>query len=264
MVIGHGVSMIRKIMRPTVMAVLALFAAVVLQAADTDFVPLFNGRNLDGWQVDTPGIWSVQDGMIVGKHEGLAYNDFLRTAAKYCDFILVLKFRLVDARGNSGVQFRSKPVPNSHEVSGYQADIRQQYWGCLYDKSRRDRILVQAPAAALTKLDKTGWNEYVIRAEGNHITHELNGSRTADYTEHRSLRLHRAAGPQLEGADRSSVQGHPNQGAQLKFNDAQQTTINRRYFVLRGNVFHKQIPGNRPSSTMDCNMPKTSELTWGS
>ncbi len=183
MVIGHGVSMIRKIMRPTVMAVLARFAAVVLQAADTDFVPLFNGRNLDGWQVDTPGIWSVQDGMIVGKHEGLAYNDFLRTAAKYRDFILVLKFRLVDARGNSGVQFRSKPVPNSHEVSGYQADIGQQYWGCLYGESRRNRILVQAPAPALTKLDKTGWNEYVIRAEGNHITHELNGSRTADYTE---------------------------------------------------------------------------------
>jgi 3-keto-disaccharide hydrolase len=102
MVIGHGVSMIRKIRRPTVTAVLARFAAVVLQAADTDFVPLLNGRNLDGWQVDTAGIWSVQDGMIVGKHEGLAYNDFLRTAAKYRDFILVLKFRLSTAEATAG------------------------------------------------------------------------------------------------------------------------------------------------------------------
>jgi hypothetical protein len=161
----------------------ALFAAAVLQAADADFVPLFNGRNLDGWEADTPNIWSVQDGMIVGKHQSLAHNDFLRTAANYGNFILSLKFRLVDGRGNSGVQFRSKPVSNSHEVSGYQADIGQQYWGCLYDESRRNRILAQAPAAALTKLDKTGWNEYVIRAEGNHVTLELNGSRTVEYTE---------------------------------------------------------------------------------
>jgi hypothetical protein len=121
--------------------------------------------------------------MIVGKHQGLAHNDFLRTAANYGNFILSLKFHLVDGRGNSGVQFRSKPVSNSHEVSGYQADIGQQYWGCLYDESRRNRILAQAPAAALTKLDTTGWNEYVIRAAGNHVTLELNGSRTVDFTE---------------------------------------------------------------------------------
>ena len=42
------------------------------------FVPLFNGKNLDGWDGD-PRLWSVKDGMIVGSTEGnpLGHNEFL-------------------------------------------------------------------------------------------------------------------------------------------------------------------------------------------
>jgi hypothetical protein len=160
-----------------------LFVGITSLALAADFKPLFNGRNLDGWTVDTASAWQVRDGMLVGKHDGLKYNDFLRTARNYKDFELRLKFRLLDGEGNSGVQFRSKPVPNSHEVEGYQADIGQQYWGCLYDESRRKKVLAQAPPEALAGLDKNGWNEYIVRAEGNHITLHLNGKKTVDYTE---------------------------------------------------------------------------------
>jgi hypothetical protein len=160
-----------------------LLLAASSQAADDGFKPLFNGRNLDGWVVDTKELWTVRDGMVVGKHDGFKYNDFLRTARNYKDFELKLKFRLMNGEGNSGVQFRSKPVPDSHEVAGYQADIGAQYWGCLYDESRRKKVLAQAPQDTLSGLDKTGWNEYVIRAQGNHITMHLNGKKTVDYTE---------------------------------------------------------------------------------
>ena len=160
-----------------------LLGAAVAWTGDGNFERLFHGRNLDGWQVDTPGIWSVRNGMIVGKHDGLQYNDFLRTRKHYKDFVLKVTFRLVDGAGNSGIQFRSKPVPNSHEAAGYQADIAEQYWGCLYDESRRRRVLAQPPAESLAGLDKGGWNEYVITAKGNHITLELNGKRTVDYFE---------------------------------------------------------------------------------
>ena len=151
--------------------------------AETGFQPLFNTRNLEGWEVDTPGLWSVGDGMIVGKSPGLKYNDFLRTRKTYGDFVLKLSFRLMNGAGNSGIQFRSKPVPDSHEVSGYQADIGQQYWGCLYDESRRKRVLAHATPGSLANLKKEGWNEYVITARGSHITLDLNGVRTVDYHE---------------------------------------------------------------------------------
>lgn len=148
---------------------------------ESGFTPLFDGVSLQGWEVDTPGLWSVRHGMIVGRHEGLKYNDFLRTRKSYGDFELRLQFRLVNGAGNSGVQFRSEPASIPHEVSGYQADVGQQYWGCLYDESRRKRVLAQAPP--LPGLDKNGWNEYVIRAHGPRIQLWLNGRQTVDYEE---------------------------------------------------------------------------------
>jgi hypothetical protein len=151
-----------------------------------EFEPLFNGKDLDGWVQDTPGVWSVRDGMIVGKAVNLKHNDFLRTRKVYNDFTVKLWFRLVNGIGNSGIQFRSQPVAGSHELAGYQADIGETYWGCLYDESRRRKVLVQAAPERLAGLRKEGWNEYVITARGNHIRLDLNGVRTVDYQEQES------------------------------------------------------------------------------
>jgi hypothetical protein len=187
------------------------FAAIAVGAlpvrAREGFSPLFNGRNLDEFIVDTPGLWTVESGIIVGRSAGLKYNDFLRTKKHYSDFELRVAFQMTDpsGRGNSGIQFRSKPVPGSHEVSGYQADIGQQYWGCLYDESRRNKVLAQPPEAALEGIDKAGWNRYTVVAHGKRITLELNGHKTVDYTETEfgiegsgfiALQLH--SGPPLE------------------------------------------------------------------
>ena len=167
--------------------------------------PLFNGRDLSNWVVDTKSCWRAVNGSIVGKHAGLKYNDFLRTREHFEDFELKAKFRLKGGEGNSGIQFRSEPVQGTHEVSGYQADVGQKYWGCLYDESRRKRILAEPPDGALAGLDKTGWNEYVIRAQGNFITLHLNGVRTVHYIEQEPALLRRGfialqvhSGPSIE------------------------------------------------------------------
>lgn len=157
--------------------------------------------------MDTPGLWRVENGVLIGKSPGLKYNDFLRTRKHYQHFVLKAAFRMIDAsgNGNSGIQFRSKPMPDSHEVIGYQADMGQKYWGCLYDESRRRKVLAEASAAALATLRKDGWNEYVITARGNRITLELNGVKSVEWIEHDpgiedsgfiALQLH--AGPPLE------------------------------------------------------------------
>lgn len=147
------------------------------------FSPLFNGRDLTGWEGD-PTLWSARDGMIVGKTTtGLSHNDFLSTQGVYGDFILKLTFRVIgDESSNSGVQFRSVRVPG-HEMSGYQADVGQHYWGCLYDESRRNKVLVEANPKALRTIHKDGWNTYVIRAIGNRVILMLNGVVSVDYTE---------------------------------------------------------------------------------
>ncbi len=151
------------------------------QVADADgFKPIFNGVDLTGWKGD-PKLWLVKDGMLVGKSPGIGYNDFLTTTATYGDFELQLDFNLRDGQGNSGVQFRSHQ--GTDHVIGYQADIGQDYWGCLYDEARRRRVLVPAAPALAGVLKKDGWNHYVVRAEGDHITLEINGVTTVDYHE---------------------------------------------------------------------------------
>jgi hypothetical protein len=156
--------------------------ATAQSKTEDGFVPLFNGKDLTGWEGDK-SLWKAEDGMIVGDSKGIKHNEFLATTKAFGDFELRLEFRLRDGKGNTGVQFRSKRVPNNTEVSGYQADLGEKYWGCLYDESRRNKVLVQAPEGLAKVLKPDAWNSYVIRAEGDHITLAINGFKTVDYRE---------------------------------------------------------------------------------
>ncbi|WP_422931047.1 family 16 glycoside hydrolase [Singulisphaera sp. PoT] len=146
------------------------------------FVPLFNGKDLTGWEGDKK-LWSAKDGILTGTSPGLDHNDFLATEQSYGDFVLKLTFRLTGQEdSNSGVQFRSERIPG-HEMRGYQADIGKGYWGSLYDESRRNKVLVQGDEKAVKGLNMGGWNEYVVKAIGNKITLTLNGVTSVKYTE---------------------------------------------------------------------------------
>lgn len=175
--------MIAQILSTTLLCAVACLPADCFADPDSDgFVPLFNGKDLSGWEGNFD-LWKVKDGVIVGDSAGIKHNDFLATKRSYTDFELRLEFRLKDGQGNSGIQFRSARVPKSTAVIGYQADIGQQYWGCLYDEHRRRKVLAPAPEALSKVLKKSDWNTYVIRARGNSIQLELNGLRTVDYEE---------------------------------------------------------------------------------
>ena len=114
----------------------------------------------------------------------VAHNEFLCTMREYGDFDLRVKFKVVGKGANAGVQFRSKRVPNHHEVSGYQADLGDGWWGSLYDESRRNKILAKADLAEVDRvLHRDDWNDYRILAIGKRIQLWINGQQTVDYTE---------------------------------------------------------------------------------
>ncbi|MEM7392703.1 MAG: DUF1080 domain-containing protein [Verrucomicrobiota bacterium] len=77
--------------------------------AEDGFVPLFNGKNLDGWvNVNcAPSTWSVKDGMIhcTGKPIGE-----LRTTRHYENFIIELEWRHLKPGGNAGLFVWSNPI----------------------------------------------------------------------------------------------------------------------------------------------------------
>lgn len=148
------------------------------------FKRLWNGKDFSEFDIDTKSVWSIHTGAIVGSHKGQNYNEFLRTKKSYRNFELRGQLQLKNGFGNSGLQFRSAPLPgNAHEVIGYQADAGEKYWGCLYDESRRKKVLAGPPPDFLSSFNAAAWHLYIVRAQGNHITIEIDGVKTVDYTE---------------------------------------------------------------------------------
>ncbi len=151
-------------------------------------VPLFDGATLAGWEGNLE-FFRVQDGAIVGGSMAAPTprNEFLCATREYADFELKLEARLLGTATNAGVQIRSRRIPNHHEMCGYQVDMSQgtpNYWGCLYDESRRNKVLAGPTPEDQQKIVKPDdWNAYVIRCQGRHIQLWLNGVKTVDYTE---------------------------------------------------------------------------------
>ena len=146
---------------------------------------LFDGQNLDHWEGNLE-IWRIEDGAIVGGSldHPVPHNEFLCTKETFDNFELRLRVKLSSPDANAGIQIRSQREPGTPAVLGYQADMGQTYWGCLYDEHRRDQILVNADQETVRNvIALNDWNEYVIRCEGSRIQLWMNGHLTADFTE---------------------------------------------------------------------------------
>ncbi len=135
----------------------------------------FNGKDLTGWYGDLK-LWSVENGEIVGKSPGLKHNEFLKSHLAAGDFKLSLQVKLTPDKENSGVQFRSEPLPNG-EMKGPQADVGAGWWGKLYEESGRG-LLWKNSGDAFVKKDE--WNDYVIIAKGSKIQTWINGKLCVD------------------------------------------------------------------------------------
>src|SRR5437763_17059955 len=109
-------------------------------AAQSGFKSLFNGKDLSNW-AGRPNHWSVEDGCITGttsKENPAKGNNFLilqqdGTNATVTDFEARFSYKFSSDWGNSGLQYRSKALPD-FVVHGYQADfeVGKTYSGILY------------------------------------------------------------------------------------------------------------------------------------
>lgn len=187
-------------------AVVCSFSLTAQAIEPVGFKPIFNGKDLSGWEGDV-SYWSVKDGVIIGQsteENPCTKNTFLQwTDGKLDDFELKLEFRLSGTeQANSGIQFRSQVEPDGHVV-GYQADMdRSGKWlGGLYDERGRGSLAVRGQASVINgpkdmeksskwdgdklaeKINLDGWNEYHIIARGNQLTLKINGETMCTVTD---------------------------------------------------------------------------------
>ena len=157
-------------------------AAGATQAAASEWRPLFNGRDLEGWKSIGTAKWRVEDGVIVGGQDGdPKRSGLLATTEQFRDFELKLEF-MIDEHGkyNSGVYLRNDP--GNAGRTGYQVNIgrgaAEEYCAGLFT----DRWLAKGDEHDTIR-KKLDWNQLHIIARGGHIQVTLNGVQVVDYTD---------------------------------------------------------------------------------
>jgi hypothetical protein len=149
---------------------------------------LFDGRTLAGWE-GNPSVWRVENGALTGGTANVAQprNEFLASTREFSDFVLRFQIKLTGTEGfvNSGMQIRSQRQPGTSEMVGYQCDYGDpDWWGGIYDESRRNKVLAASNMAVLgPAIHRGDWNDYVIRAEERRITTWINNVMGVDYRE---------------------------------------------------------------------------------
>jgi hypothetical protein len=145
--------------------------------AETGFVSLFNGKNLDGWVGAIKG-HIVEHGVIVSPKGG---GGNLYYDKEFSDFVLRFDFTL-ETNGNNGVGIRSEIGKNAayhgmeiqildNTGSSYRKLKQYQYHGSIYGV---------VPAKRGYQRPLGYWNTQEIYAKGNHIRVTVNGQVIVD------------------------------------------------------------------------------------
>ena len=151
---------------------LFLCMTLALQAQKTS---LFNGENLEGWNIHGTELWYVENGLLVCESGPDEKYGYLSTEKSYNDFILTLDFKQ-EANGNSGVFFRS--TLEGTKISGWQVEVAPpgHHSGGIYESYGRGWLIQPDP-----KKDKSlkmgEWNRMKIKVVGDKVTTWLNGTK---------------------------------------------------------------------------------------
>lgn len=164
-------------------AILAIFCTASFSLADecpeeAGFVPLFDGKTLDGW-FGAKESYKVEDGLIVSLPEK---GGNMLTEKEYSDFIVRFDFLLTPA-SNNGIGLRIPKVGAHAATQGMEIQILDetdkryeklkpyQFHGSVYG-------LIPSEKGHLKPLGE--WNTQEIRCIGKNVTVILNGKTIVD------------------------------------------------------------------------------------
>jgi hypothetical protein len=169
-------------MRPACLALAMFLGSGLLLAGEAEegFVPIFDGRTLDGWVgvAGSTDSYYVEDGILICKEQG---KEHIFTEKQYADFILRFEFKL-EPGGNNGVGIRADVSREPHlygmeiQVLDDSAPKHQdlqpyQYHGSIYGVVPAKRGFQKPPGE---------WNQEEILCQGRRVKVTLNGTVIVD------------------------------------------------------------------------------------
>lgn len=180
---------------------------------NTPWVPLFDGKSLNGWtQMGGQANYTIRDHSVVGSTVHDTPNSFMTTNKMYGDFIMELDYK-VDSTMNSGIQIRSNSFSHYMDgrVHGYQIEIdpSDRAWSAgIYDEARRGWLNPMTGNPEAQKAFKQNdWNHYRIEAIGDTIKTWINDVPAAHLIDDKTsqgfiaLQVHSIGDEQQEGTE---------------------------------------------------------------
>lgn len=195
-------------MKKIVVLLLTIIFVVTGCRVDIEWVPIFNGVDLDGWEVKCKDAdsgkkyWYVEDSCIVANSMGDSLHDYiwLQFNEELESFQLRFKFQAYHGnKGNTGVQVWSRYDEEEQWLNGPQVDIHPSGpWrtGMVWDETRGYQRWIFPdlpdgkwvdPGMAINQAEtyyagmEEEWNEMMIMGEAGSIKAFLNGVQVTDF-----------------------------------------------------------------------------------
>ena len=143
----------------------------------SEWRPLFNGRDCDGWAQAGKGSFAVEDGLLVS-HGGMGLLWYTRET--FGDCVLRAVYRTSRAEDNSGVFICiDGPPPDAwwavhhgYEVQIYAPGDDRHRTGVIYSMTGTDQRVDASPGE---------WNTMEIELDGEHVRVRVNGVQVTDF-----------------------------------------------------------------------------------
>jgi hypothetical protein len=145
------------------------------------WIALFDGHSLYGWESNNPEVnWSVTDGALTADSGPVG---LLNTTSPFADYELSCEFRMAEG-GNSGVFLRTIPSPVQVKLDCYELNIADAHPEGFTTGAIVGHVATDEPITG-----SGDWKTFHVRAEGNHITVQLDGEEVLDYTDAANTRV---------------------------------------------------------------------------
>jgi hypothetical protein len=195
------------------------------------FVPIFDGRSLDGWigLDDDTSSYYVQDGLLICKATGKVH---IFTEKQYANFVLRLQFKL-DPGGNNGIGIRTD-ISRAPHLYGMEIQVLDDDYYAdgnpikLKDYQHHGSIYGVVPAKTGHLKPAGQWNDQEIVCDGRRVRVTLNGTVIVDADLDRVTPLDGQEHPGLKyERGHIGLHAHGNYGAEVFFRNLRVKELGR-------------------------------------
>lgn len=160
-------------------AFVAVFALSLSAEAGQKFKPIFNGKDLQGWEApkgnDEAGWYKAEDGILKIHSGPKKKGSILWTKKKYRDFVMEFEFRFGKGVVDTGIHIRNGKEQIQLGISG---SLKRDMTGSPYIAGKGYPVEAEGVKELLKAKD---WNKMKIKAVGGQYTVWLQDKQVMTY-----------------------------------------------------------------------------------